>query len=542
MSDSDESLHRYRLGHQPSTVVRPQSTLSLNQLCFRRSSNPDIYPGARRFSTSYSHEDILSNDQLDQIHFDPRYRDYRSASSLYRSRSNSLNSAGSGGNLIQQYQQQFRRLSSHSPPLIGAPLAPQKRWDTNPSIFIEEYHDDEQSKSKTVSKSDPKSERNSKETLCSSNESLQPLSESDIKSFGDLSQIPFIDDDSNESAPCRFDENGRSTCGIMGSGSERNTCRKTVSFDVIAGETSGHRHLFTNNGKNFPKNPNTNPYPTDKTQSFHGSQHRANVRSSRDGINRYSKSLSSITKPTSCRDHCTLIDKLIRIKLEEERNTSHGTSSKLPSKDGSNDSRVCEGKVKALTTYFNSLPYMVDDCHCINVHQSTPDLSRSQNRNRLSLDEMESVRNQLKEWSEFGLRKDMSQCSFGCNPPPACFGDEYCNKCKQYHGVLNKLDEVEMRRRRRLHRSLSNLDNMFDPMMSDCCFNHKPHHCHPNCRVAETPIVRPRVQPPPPVSSEKHKCRSACFNIRDPEKEKRKREAKARSKSLPDDDNQSFII
>lgn len=537
-SDSDESLHQYRLTHQPPPP-RPQSTLSLNQLCSRRRSNPDIYPGARRFSTSFSHEDILSNDQLEQIHFDPRYRDYRSASSLnnsnYRSRSNSLNSVGSGGNMIHQYQQ-FRRLSNQSPPLLGAPLVPQKRWDTNPSIFIEEYNDDDHLKSKTDSNSEPRSERNSKETLFSSNESLQPLSETDIKSLGDLSQIPFIDEDSNESAPCRFsaDDLERKTSGIMTSGNPRNTCRKTVSFDVIAGGPSGQQqHLFTNNGKNSPKNPNSIPYPTDKNQLFHGSNRfRANVRPSRDGINRNTQSYPSVPKPSSsCDDHCTLVDKLIRIKLEEDAKMIHRRSSPKTScrvkRDGPDDSRVCEGKVKALTTYFNSLPYMMDDCNCVNVHQSTPDLTMSQNQ-RLTADEMEIVRRQLREWSEFGLSK--SSKSSNCN--------EKYYECKHYHDMLNNLDldKFELRRRKNFHHSV---ETVHSPLLPECCYHEKHHHCHP-CHDKEQ---KERYQPPPPptLRSEKHKCRSACFNIKDPAKKKKKKEARL-ERLWPEDDNESFVI
>lgn len=554
-SDSDESLHQYRLSHQQPPPLRPQSTLSLNLLGSRRRSSPDIYPGARRFSTSYSHEDILSNDQLDQIHFDPRYRDYRSASSLnnnnYRSRSNSLNSVGSGVNMMMNQYQQFGRISSHSPPLLGAPLAPQKRWDTNPSIFIEEYNEDEHSKLKTESKSESNSVKNSKETLCSSNESLQPLSESDIKSFGDLSQIPFIDEDSNESAPCRFaeDESERKSCGIMTSGNQRNTCRKTVSFDVIAGGKST-AHLFTNNGKNSPKNPNSIPNPTDKNHLFHGSHRcRANVRPSRDGINRSTQSCSSVPRSSaSCvDDHCTLVDKLIRLRLEEEgkmipeRDSKPALNYKIKW-DGTEESRVCEGKVKALTTYFNSLPYIADDCNCINVHQSTPDLSTPRNHNKLTNDEMEKVRKQLKEWSEFGLKKTSSEpaCSFlqhASSSPKICLENERFNECKQYRNVLNKLDKAEMRRRNLFHHSLENINN---PFTLNCFCHQQHHHCHPNRRRfedEETVHAQPTT-----VRSEKHRCRSACFNIKDPAKKKKKRRETKAHNSMPEDDNESFII
>jgi hypothetical protein len=557
-SDSDESLRQYRLSHQASSSLRPQSTLSLNQLCSRRRSNPDIYPGARRFSTSYSHEDILSNDQLDQIHFDPRYRDYRSASSLnYRSRSNSLNSAGSGGNLIQQYQQ-FRRLSSHSPPLL-APLAPQKRWDTNPSIFIEEYNEEEHVKSKTESKSESKSDskRNSKDTLCSSNESLQPLSEGDIKSFGDLSQIPFIDEDSNESAPCRFpdDECERKTCGIMSSGAQRNTCRKTVSFDVIMeGSTSQHRHLFTNNGKNSPKPPNSNPYSTDKNPLFYGSHqlNRANVRATRDGINRHTQSHTSVpnssSSSSSCDDHCTLVDKLIRLKREEKGNVRQKlVSAKLGCKgrwDGGDKSNVCEGKVKALTTYFNSLPYMSDECNCISIHHSTPDLSVSCPGDRLSIAEMEDVRRQLKEWSEFGLKKspqDKLACTFFEHSSPstllkACSREnEQINACKYHPDERKKLDKVEQRHKKNFHNSFGNLEDMYSPKCF--CHHQRHHHCHLACCNEEEPANRVK---PLPMRSEKHKCRSACFNTKDPEKKRLKKELKALRAAQ--DDNESFVI
>ena len=546
-SDSDESLHQYRLSHQPP---RPQSTLSLNQLCSRRRSNPDIYPGARRFSTSFSHEDILSNDQLEQIHFDPRYRDYRSASSLnnsnHRTRSNSLNSVASGGNMGYQYQQ-FRRLSNVSPPLMGAPLIPQKRWDTNPSIFIEEYNDDEHLKSKTESNSESnRSERNSKETLFSSNESLQPLSECDIKSFGDLSQIPFIDEDSNESAPCRFtvDDCDRKTSGIMSSGSQRQTCRKTVSFDVIAGP-SGHQHLFTNNGKNSPKNPNSIPYPTDKNQLFHGSNRfRANVRPTRDGINRTTQFYPSVPKPStsSCDDHCTLVDKLIRIKLEEDVKMIRSRSTpRLNCNFKEEDSRVCKGKVKALTTYFNSLPYIIKDCNCSKLHQSTPDLTNSRTQGKLTNEEMEIVRRQLREWSEFGLNKpshDKLVCSFLEHPSSSL---KECNEkyydCKQYHNVLNNLEKVEMRRRKKFHHSL---ESVYSPLQPECCFLLKHHHCHPKCQEQDVEMEVPHVQPST-MRSEKHKCRSACFNIKDPAKKKKKKEVKI-DKLFLEDDNESFVI
>uniref|UniRef100_A0A182SH74 PDZ domain-containing protein n=1 Tax=Anopheles maculatus TaxID=74869 RepID=A0A182SH74_9DIPT len=135
---SNESLNFYGSGggsHQSrrGSLRRPLSSvmmnhtystpyLTQNDAAYRRMSNPDI--SQRRYSLSLSHEDILSNDQLQQIHFDPRYRDCRSSNSLnsiyynqQRSRSNSLNSIGR----------------------IGTSIMKPVRYDTPPSIYVEDY-------------------------------------------------------------------------------------------------------------------------------------------------------------------------------------------------------------------------------------------------------------------------------------------------------------------------------------------------------------------------------------------------------------------
>lgn len=518
------------------------STLSLNTLDCRRRSNPDIYPGVRRYSTSYSQEDILSNDQLDQIHFDPRYRDYRSASSLYnRSRSNSLHSVGSGGNIINQYQQ-FRRLSTHSPPLISAPLLPQKRWDTNPSIFIEEYRDDNHSsqsktKSKTESKTESKSLGNSKETLGSSNDSLLPLSESNIKSLGDLTDIPFIDDDSNDSAdnlnrfPIKDKINGFTPSSSF---QERSTnynnntnCRKTVSFDAIAGQSSKQQQpsLFNDYGKNFPQIPKSNPYPTDSVIP----PSRTNVRTTRDGINRNpfhhsSNQIFSTKVPTSsssCDDHCSLFGKLIRLKMEEERGNLHrdccrrGLSGR--SCDGKNGPiQFCEGKVKALTTYFNTLPYLPDDCKCVKVYQSTPDLSPKCRSEKLSANEIETVRKQLKEWSEFGLRSSDKPIK----RPLTC--DFFTTE--NYNNIIKRDCQTRIEK---MCQSLEDLSGPCDSICHHCCVNvHK-------CCLPPQPILRI-----PPPGADRHKCRSACYNVN--------RKSKNIRNSFEffscDDNNESLVI
>lgn len=597
-SDSDESIRRYHLDQYSSQHLIPQSTLSLNQLSsYRRRSNPDIYPGARRFSTSYSDEDILSNDQLDQIHFDPRYRDYRSASSLnnsnYRLRSNSLHSMGSPGhiNLTPQYQP-YRRVSSVSPPLcsLTVPLAPQKRWNTNPSIFIEEYREEENQKSSIEVKDE---KENSQESLCNaSNNSplLQGLCERDIKSFGDLSQIPFIDeDDSNDSAPCRFnDESSSKKIESM------RPCRKTVSFDVIQNE---HGTLYERNGKKFPpKFSQSNFYSTYKNPtSFHApsfsSLHNSrammgNVRTTRDGYiprshsqpppfpSQHRSHLHSLFKTSFDDDHCILVDKLIKIMEEETKNETryhcHSHCTKDDDCDDDDDDEECKsnwsnnikeveeeennsskeicyssGKVKALTSYFNSLPHMTEGCNCIKkTHQSTPNLSlSSRNRyngsNKLSCEEMTKVQKQLKEYSEFGLEKKSRQKSHennnDCVPmkkaistPVLCYEKDIFSNCNEHHEMLNRLDKVRLKRLR---------DDMKLHSM-DC-----RHRCNYsltcNNFVDSLPnLPKPSTSPTKSIvhHSEKHKCRSACF--KDPERRKKKNKLKL----AMEDDNESLII
>lgn len=622
-------------------IPRPQSTLSLNQLRNRRNSNPDIYPGTRRFSTSFSDEDILSNDQLDQIHFDPRYRDYRSASSLnnsnHRSRSNSLHSMASTGNIIMPQYQPFRRVSSQSPPLISAPLIPQKRWDTNPSIFIEEYCDDDHANDDNERKSESiKSEEvknTSKETLCTSNESLerkqQPaLSVNDIKSFGDLSQIPFIDDDSNDSAPCRiFSENELAKKQEI----KRDTCRKTVSFDIIKSGPA-HQHLYsrsTSHGKNFPPKQFFNPHtkfnyidknpppqlfhaasandllmPSSSSSSYPFNRTMSNVRTSKDGyVDRaksvptnskppFSFSSSSSTSSSSCsslcykskNDHCTLVDKLIRIKTEERLENQHHHKMTCTRKQNekrnklidykikwdeingnANDDKhvICSGKVKALTSYFNTLPYMSNECNCTNItHQSTPNLSMTRNgtsdgNKKLSNDEMAIVREQLKEWSEYGLNerppsKEKLVCNFlkrATSSPSLCLENEIYGDCKQYHDVLNRLNKVK-REACSHHLSLSNVaddvDCIENPYRPDCFLLRKEFHCHPTCDKKIIDIPR-RGESSLSFNSEKHKCRSACYNFRDPAKKRKKKikemfQKQQQQKIHVDDDIESLII
>ncbi|XP_049285531.1 uncharacterized protein LOC125764898 isoform X3 [Anopheles funestus] len=199
---SNESLNFYGSGggsrqsrrgslRQPLSSVTMNHTystpyLTQNDAAYRRMSNPDI--SQRRYSLSLSHEDILSNDQLQQIHFDPRYRDCRSSNSLnsiyynhQRTRSNSLNSIG--------------RIATIMRPV---------RYDTPPSIYVEDYDSRSNSHSsremikieETAEPETPVVEE--RRPSCVFEIRIEaPSTESNLSFVADvnLDDIPFIDED-----------------------------------------------------------------------------------------------------------------------------------------------------------------------------------------------------------------------------------------------------------------------------------------------------------------------------------------------------------
>lgn len=128
-SGSDESLNNYNNYYDNSTLAATPASFFNHNIYSRRLSNPDIH---RRHSLSLSHDDILSNDRLEQIHFDPRYRDYRHSSN------HSLNSLQK--EFLQQQQQQQIKSRSNSLSNIGRQNSC-IRYDTPPSIHVEEYVD-----------------------------------------------------------------------------------------------------------------------------------------------------------------------------------------------------------------------------------------------------------------------------------------------------------------------------------------------------------------------------------------------------------------
>lgn len=173
---------------------------------YRRMSNPDISQG-RRFSVSLSQDDILSNDQLQQIHFDPRYRDCRSTvslnSSFYnRTRSNSLGSIGRG----------MAACGTGIP--AGIPVSNLKpaRYDTPPSIYVEDYdsrgssHNSSREMIKIEESVEPESPIGIAPVPVFELRIEGPSTESNLSFVADinLDDIPFIDADDDEERETRF--------------------------------------------------------------------------------------------------------------------------------------------------------------------------------------------------------------------------------------------------------------------------------------------------------------------------------------------------
>lgn len=524
---------------------------------YRRLSHPDISPSSqRRYSMSLSQEDILSNDQLQQIHFDPRYRDYRSSTSLNNSgcnmyrerRSHSLTNFGSGDlrrpscDNIRRGSGSGIRINVTAPPCD--PVAMALKWEANPSIFVEEYVEKlEDSRSNNSA-----DERNIKR----SNESVTALSEDKIKmSFGDLSDIPFIDDE-DDLAPCRYyldddvietEDKASKFTGIMLNQSRRSSgqcCRKTVSFDIISDQCTDSMDnikITKSNTYQYFNELNgaiTKPKPIIPVFEFSNPSE-----------------CDSFDKDDLQEDHCILIDQLNNFKSNDSPNKCYkkpdknnvdyrikwdnkGINLRNRNEDRNGRPPVCRGKVKALTTYFNALKYLNDD-----VCQSTPNLSTydkdlcHDESDKLSKAEQKHVLQQLKEFSEFGLERQREnfQCNFlnrAKSTPTLTLNNDDFKTCKYYNDVLNRIDRTDLRNQK--HNSISNIDDylMHDQMPKchqhrypDSFILHKQDFCRPKCRNVPNRSIPPR--PPSrndhnrrytstPVLNEKHRCRSPCFN------------------------------
>lgn len=503
---------------------------------------------------SLSQEDILSNDQLQQIHFDPRYRDYRSSTSLNNSgcnmyrerRSHSLINFGSG-ELRRPSCEHMRRGSGSgirinvSPPPYD-PAAQALKWETNPSIFVEEYFENPDDTIK-INSVDERNIKNSSESV------VTALSEDKIKSFGDLNDIPFIDEE-DDLAPCRYymddediepyDKSSKFT-GIMINQNRRPSghCRKSVSFDIISDNCidamdkiklnkSNTYQIFNQNKDDFdPK-----PEPTIPLFEF--------------SITSECEESGEKSKPE---DHSILFDHLNKLKdivPGKEFSNKKLKETKNDNKQHEEKSSVCRGKVKALTTYFNALKYLNDD-----ICQSSPNLSSynygppQEENDKLSKAEQKHVMQQLKEWSKFGLGNPQKE--YHCNflsrvksTPVLTLNNDDFKACKYYNEVLNKIDRTDLRNHK--HHSISNIDEYLTHDQLSKCHHHRyPHSfilhkqdlCLPKCRklthrgIPTRPPSRNdhnRQYTSTPMLSEKHRCRSPCFNPKSIKKLKQKQQ------------------
>ncbi|XP_058812583.1 afadin isoform X4 [Topomyia yanbarensis] len=308
---SSRSLSRRGSLRRPLTSVMSHTTsapyLSYNNDAFRRMSNPDIVP-SRRFGLSFSNDDILSNDQLQQIHFDPRYRDCRSTVSLSsfhnRSRSNSLGSLGrSNGGAMS---------IGPAPSTVSVGSGPKPiRYDTPPSIYVEDY--DSRGSSHSGSREMIKIEEAAEpETLITVELPVfeikvdAPSTDSNLSFVADvnLDDIPFIDDDEDDERGTRFYTNPDSdedhspvppvykappttaaaappphsaTVGNISSimiypGSRRgsnSSCRKTVSFDIIADDNNESNNRNKSYGSYGNATTRTNGESEDDIDNIH---------------------------------------------------------------------------------------------------------------------------------------------------------------------------------------------------------------------------------------------------------------------------------
>ncbi|XP_058467072.1 afadin isoform X7 [Malaya genurostris] len=291
---SSRSLSRQGTMRRPLAAMINHTTsapyLSYNDAS-RRMSNPDIV-STRRFGLSFSNDDILSNDQLQQIHFDPRYRDCRSTVSLTsfhnRSRSNSLGSIGRTNVRPVDVATVASTVSVGSGP---KPI----RYDTPPSIYVEDYDSRESSRSsremiKIEETAEPETPLTGGQPVFEIKVNT-PSVDSNLSFVADvnLDDIPFIDDDdenyergtrfyaqldSDEDNPPESPVNKVSSVSVAvavpapqppplsatdgniasimiypGSRRGSNTsCRKTVSFDIIADNNNESNNRNKSNG------------------------------------------------------------------------------------------------------------------------------------------------------------------------------------------------------------------------------------------------------------------------------------------------------
>jgi hypothetical protein len=424
--------------------------------------------------------------------------------------------------------------------------------------MVEEYVDDKIDDENSFKSDDLR-------TIISNSGSYQALNESDIKSIADSNDIPFIDDEEAVMETSSLDGNeGHRNSNGMG-------CRKTVSFDVINSEKAARMFVNLNDGNDKNLNLNCNSY-----QCFSDASDAARLRNVMRNILSENQVISNPSYPTnpSCDtfrktsqkkddknvDHSILVDKLKQLKSEQfemKSSLKPKSSTKLKSykirwdeslseMEKSQDKRtddvhVCEGKVKALATYYNSLRFLKDDSRCGHQSKSTPNLSCNKNE-KLSRDEQKHVLQQLKEWSKFGLKDEADTrllCSFlkrAQSTPILNLNNEDFGSCKSYKDLLNRIDKIESSTK-----SFPNITDyvLYDDLVQhsppDCFILHKKIACNPKCKNIENILINLKTRKPMSVKQrqqkslcyasnptllgsfgefESHPCRSPCYNTK----------------------------
>ncbi|KAL1398809.1 hypothetical protein pipiens_002337 [Culex pipiens pipiens] len=511
---SSRSMSRRGSLRQPLTPVMTHTTstpyLSYHD-AYRRMSNPDISQG-RRFSVSLSNDDILSNDQLQQIHFDPRYRDCRSTvslnSSFYnRTRSNSLGSIGRG--LAAACSTGIPTMPCIPPPIA---LSKPTRYDTPPSIYVEDYdsrgssHNSSREMIKIEESVEPEPESPVVAHVPVFEVRIEgPSTESNLSFVADvnLDDIPFIDDDDDEERETRFyttrssEEDLRpsappppmpppyvaapppppppaptpvsnsTTLGNIASiminpGSRRgsnSSCRKTVSFDII----------------------------TDSGNARSGSQQDINGGTTTYEDDNYSKEFSHTSKPLESESYSCQV----RWSVEEQP---------------AEPVRIGHGKVKALTAFYDSLKNGNNNIELgrpmsgrsKRLSSSTPNLGscvgneRGAVKEKLTTVEEEEILSQLKQWSEFGSMSD--ELDKKCNLHKSASCEDSVHKV----GIVARDDKLDGRRKP-ISRSTVNLNHY---QVVDYNWNHqqpdgfilkKVKLCSKNCTNIESNRIQLRL-------------------------------------------------
>lgn len=418
-SDSDENLYRMH-DYQIRSPFASDS-----RLC-------DNLNVQRRRHSSYSHEDIL-NLKFQQPTIDPRYRDSRpfvsSASNIYSYNarreffSRRRSSSSLHDDIIQPFQplQKFIRpdgiLRKSNATLNSSTNLSDKsnsKWDLNPSIFIEEYSDDKDAEAKS----------NCSSTNISYTEAHEPLNEETVAPFLEFEEIPFIDDENDNSSDqseiyvpqmplnhSHYDNQYR--CSEIKPLVIRN--RKTVSFDLMESKDN-HTDDELASTKNMMNKSNTWDHINNIKQSNTGTKKPI------DNIFKYSTynrpSNTDVSENLSFKKPMQLehenFDKIFAHFDDDDDYDEHShqnekkttlqeivTSTKNNTKEMPRMAKPVpwvptnlydklaygNGKVQALRDYFESMS------------EKTPS-------DFLNKEEQSSTIDQLREWSSFGTKSD----------------------------------------------------------------------------------------------------------------------------------------